>query len=119
MGQTTKYGTSGLMTQDATIDFFISYDDADLAWAEWIEWLLRMRGYRTHLEHWDVRPGQNMVLALDQALQVSKRMLALLSPGYLAALDKQPEWATAWQRDPTGVELRLVPVFVRACTPSG
>lgn len=103
----------------APVDFFISYNQADRAWAEWIAWQLEASGYSTLLQAWDIRAGNNFVLAMQDAAQRSQRTLAVLSKEYLAAKFTQPEWAAAFALDPTGKERRLLPVRVADCQPDG
>src|ERR671928_84442 len=95
-------------------DFFISYNRADRAWAEWIAWQLEDAGYTTVLQAWDFRPGANFVLEMLQAAK-ALRTVAVLSSEYLSALYTQPEWAAAFVQDPTGVRGALLPVRVRQC----
>jgi tetratricopeptide (TPR) repeat protein len=96
-------------------DFFISYNQADRPWAEWIAWQLDEAGYSTVLQAWDFRPGGNWVLAMQRATAEADRTLAVLSPEFLAAAHTQPEWAAAFAQDPTGEKGTLVPVRVRMC----
>ncbi len=42
-------------------DFFISYNQADRRWAEWIAWYLEEEGYTTVIQAWDFQPGSNSV----------------------------------------------------------
>jgi hypothetical protein len=107
------------MTQVASKDFFISYNKADRAWAEWIAWQLEAEGYSTILQAWDFRPGSNFILQMDIAAKAAKRTIAILSPNYFDAIYTQPEWAAALVQDPTGQEGKVLPVRVRECTPSG
>jgi len=100
-------------------DFFISYNKADREWAEWIAWQLEEAGYTTVLQAWDFRPGSNFVLDMQRASGEAQRMIAVLSPDYLAALYTQPEWAAAFARDPTGEKGTLLPVRVRECDLKG
>jgi len=100
-------------------DFLISYTRNDRPWAAWIAWQLEQAGYTTLLDVWDFRPGDNFVLAMQQATEQAERTLLVLSPDYLTALYPQPEWAAAFANDPTGTEKKLVPVRVRACEPPG
>jgi TIR domain len=104
------------MTEEATKDFFISYNKADRGWAEWIAWQLEAEGYSTIIQAWDFRPGGNFILEMDHATTVAKRTIAVLSPDYLDALFTKPEWAEAFRQDPTGKEGKLLPVRVRTCT---
>src|SRR5713101_4089153 len=83
-------------------DFFVSYNRADRAWAEWIAWQLEEAGYTTIVQAWDFRPGSNFVLDMQHAAVEGARTIAVLSPDYLAALFTQPEWAAAFAQDPTG-----------------
>jgi hypothetical protein len=47
-------------------DFFVSYNRADRAWAEWIAWQLEAAGYTTVLQAWDFRPGVNFALKMHE-----------------------------------------------------
>jgi len=100
-------------------DFFISYNKADLSWAEWIAWELEAAGYTTALQAWDFRPGSNFVLEMQKATTEGERTVAVLSPDYLAAQFTQPEWAAAFGKDPTGEKGILLPVRVRPCELEG
>jgi hypothetical protein len=98
---------------------FISYNQADRAWAEWIAWTLEEAGYRTVIQAWDFRPGCNFVLAMQEAAAETERTIAVLSPSYLGSLFTQPEWATAFSSDPTGQGRKLIPVRVQDCQVEG
>jgi len=100
-------------------DFFISRTGADKGWAEWVAWQLDEAGYSVVLQDWDFRPGQNFVVQMDQAAQVAKRTIAILSPNYLTVAFTAPEWAAAFVSDPKGEEGRLIPVRVRECVLDG
>src|SRR5579859_7542908 len=107
------------MSVDASTDFFISYNKADRAWAEWIAWQLEAEGYSTIIQAWDFRPGSNFILEMDKAAKEAKRTIAVFSPDYLDALYTQAEWAAALVQDPTGEQGKVLPVRVRECTPKG
>jgi tetratricopeptide (TPR) repeat protein len=96
-------------------DFFISYNKADRAWAEWIAWQLEEAGYSTEIQAWDFRPGSNFVLEMHRASQEAERTVAVLSLDYLQALYTQPEWAAAFAQDPKGEKQVLLPVRVEEC----
>jgi hypothetical protein len=42
-------------------DFFISYTQADLRWAEWIAWLREEGGHRVLIQAWDFVVGSNWI----------------------------------------------------------
>jgi len=100
-------------------DFFVSYNQADRSWAEWIAWHLEDAGYSVVIQAWDFRPGANFVLEMQRAATEATRTIAVLSPDYLAALFTQPEWAAAFAQDPTGEKGTLLPVRVRECDLAG
>lgn len=100
-------------------DFFISYNSADKAWAEWIAWTLEEAGHSTIVQAWHFRPGTNFVLQMDNAAKTAERTIAVLSPSYLRASFPPPEWAAAFARDPEGRRRTLVPVRVQECDIEG
>ncbi len=100
-------------------DFFISYNKADLAWAEWIAWQLEDVGFTTIIQEWDFLAGSNFVVNMQKAAAEATRTIAVLSPDYLAARYTQPEWAAAFAQDPTGEKGTLLPVRVRKCEING
>jgi TIR domain/NB-ARC domain len=92
-------------------DFFISYNQADRDWAEWIAWQLEDKGNTTVVQAWDFRG--NFVLEMDRAAKEAERTIAVLSPNYVQALFTQPEWAAAFAKDPTSEKNQLIPVRVK------
>jgi tetratricopeptide (TPR) repeat protein len=107
------------MTQGSAKDFFISYNKADRAWAEWVAWKLEEAGYTTILQAWDFSAGSNFVIEMHNAARNARRTIALLSPDYLQAHFTQPEWAAAFVQDPTGEKGTLLPVRVHPCKLDG
>jgi tetratricopeptide (TPR) repeat protein len=100
-------------------DFFVSYTSADLAWAEWIAQTLEDAGYRTIVQAWDFRPGQDFLHQMQQSTERTARTLAVLSPAYLDSAYGEAEWRSAFAQDPTGEQGLLVPVRVADITPPG
>src|SRR2546423_1105749 len=106
---------SNRVIQRSRKDFFISYTGTDQNWAEWIAWQLEEAGYSTILQAWDIRPGSNFVLEMDNATQEAERTITVLSPEYLNGSYTKAEWAAAFRRDPTGEQGILLPIHVREC----
>jgi tetratricopeptide (TPR) repeat protein len=106
-------GLSGL------VDFFVSYASADRPWAEWIAWELEEVGHRVIVQAWDMRPGSNFVVEMHEATRAGARMIAVVSPAFLASEYCLAEWTAAVKQDPTSSDRRLIPVRVRACEPDG
>lgn len=100
-------------------DFFISYTNADKAWAEWIAWQLETEDYTTVIKAWDFPPGANFVLEMQTASSKANQTIAVLSSDYLNATFTHPEWASAFAQDPTGVKRKLIPVRIKQIDPEG
>jgi hypothetical protein len=66
-------------------DFFISYNQADRQWAEWIAWALEEEGYSTVLQAWDFRPGCNFPLEMHKAIKDTERIILVLSQDFLGS----------------------------------
>jgi hypothetical protein len=115
------YGSGSSVAMDWQVqrDFFISYTQADHAWAEWLAWELEAAGYRTMLQAWDMPPGTAFAHAMDQALQTCRRIILVLSPSYLRSAMGEAEWRAGFVDDPSGEQRRLLPVRVERCEPKG
>ncbi len=96
-------------------DFFISYNNADKAWAEWIAWELEEANFTTIIPSWDFRPGANLIQEINTAIQEAQRTILVLSPDYLEAHNTQATWTAAFNRNPNGI----LPVQVRECKVEG
>ena len=42
---------------DDKCDFFVSYNEAERAWATWIAWQLEEAGYSVIIQAWDFHPA--------------------------------------------------------------
>ena len=100
-------------------DFFVSYTQADRAWAEWLAWELEAVGYTTVLQAWDMPAGTAFVHAMDQAVQHTRHTILVLSPAYLRSAMAEAEWRPGFKADPSGKQRRLLPVRVEECEPKG
>jgi tetratricopeptide (TPR) repeat protein len=94
-------------------DFFISYTQADRAWAEWIAWVLEAAQQSLRIQAWDFGAGKNFVVEMDTATREAERTLLVLSPDYLGSGFGKAEWAAAFAKDPTGEKGTILPVRVR------
>ena len=95
-------------------DFFISFNSADLAYAEAIDAALRMTGFTTYYHPRDLSAGGNIAIWMDEALEKSSQTLALYSPAYAsdrAIYSKSERYATWWQ-DPGSDKRKLIPILI-------
>jgi hypothetical protein len=73
-------------------DFFVSYAQADRAWAEWIAWTLEEDGHRVVIQAWDFVPGSNWVQKMQDGVREVRRTVAVLSAEYLQSVYGGAEW---------------------------
>ena len=100
-------------------DFFVSYTQADRAWAEWIAWTLEEDGHRVLVQAWDFVPGSNWIQQMHAGVRDAARTIAVLSEDYLRSVYGGAEWQAAWASDPGGQERKLLPVRVSDCRRKG
>jgi TIR domain len=100
-------------------DFFISYTQADRAWAKWIAWVLEEDGYHVLIQAWDFVPGTNWIHDMQAGTRDATRTIAVLSEAYLASVYGGAEWQAAWASDPGGAGRKLLPVRVQPCDRPG
>jgi hypothetical protein len=100
-------------------DFFISYTQADRAWAEWIAWVLEEDGYRVLVQAWDFVPGSNWIQGMQAGATRAARTIAVLSPAYLESKYGAAEWQAAWAADPEGTQRKLLVTRVKECDRPG
>ena len=96
-------------------DFFISYTQADRAWAEWIAQTLEEDEHHILVQAWDSGPGTNRVHDLRAGTRDAARTIAVLSGDYLTSVYGGAEWQAAWAGDPEGTGRKLLTVRVADC----
>jgi len=100
-------------------DFFVSYTQADRAWAEWIAWQLEQDGYQVLIQAWDMVAGVNWVHLMQEGIRGAGRTIAVLSPAYLESVFGTAEWEAAWRDDPLGEQRKLLVFRVGECDRPG
>jgi hypothetical protein len=100
-------------------DYFVSYASADRAWAEWIAWQLDAEGYTVVVQAWDFAPGRDWAHEMQYATTTAERVVAVLSPFYLASVHGGAEWRAFYAKDPSGERGLLLPVRVSDVEPPG
>ncbi|MEN3537955.1 toll/interleukin-1 receptor domain-containing protein [Microbispora sp. ZYX-F-249] len=102
-------------TENREKDFFVTYNGKDETWAKWIARTLEDAGYRTTIQAWDFRPGDNFMAEMDKALSGCRHVLGVLSPHYLSSMFTQAEWTAAYRQTLLGKERGFIPVRVAEC----
>ncbi|MBL7498781.1 toll/interleukin-1 receptor domain-containing protein [Frankia sp. CNm7] len=97
---------------DGKRDFFLSYAEEDLTWAEWIGWVLEEAGLRVTLHHWDTLPGMPWAARLDEGIRTTDYMLLVASAAYLRSPRTRAEWLAVWPDTLSGPSVTIIPVRV-------
>ncbi|WP_239309715.1 toll/interleukin-1 receptor domain-containing protein [Frankia sp. Cj3] len=98
----------------------MSYTEADREWAEWIAWQLEEAGgFRVLVQAWDLVPGTNFVVGMQNGVTRAARTVAVLSEAYGRSQFGTAEWQAAWAADPAGIARRLLVVRVEDCPRPG
>jgi hypothetical protein len=100
---------------DGRRDLFVSYTQADRAWAEWIAWQLEEDDYRILIQAWDMVPGADWAHQMQEGIQGAIRTIAVLSAAYLDSVFATAEWQAAWRDDPLGEQRKLLVFRVAEC----
>ncbi|MCM3923327.1 toll/interleukin-1 receptor domain-containing protein [Frankia sp. AiPs1] len=99
---------------DEGADFYISYVEADRAWAEWAAWQVEDAGHRVRIREWDFTVGSHIVGETQRAL-VAARTIAVVSTDYIRSAAVSAEWQAMLATDPSGEQRRLLVVRVEDC----
>ena len=91
-------------------DFFVSFNQADRAWATWIAWVLNANGHAVFFQDWDFRGS--FIEQMHQATLRSRKTLVVLSDSYLRSEYARSEAWAALARDPVGRQDRVVLIKV-------
>ena len=100
-------------------DFFVSHQQTDRTWAEWIAWQLEAAGHTVLLQLWDFVPGTNWIKLMQDGVSRSARVIVVLSPAYTGSVFGAAEWQAIWAHDPGGAERRVIPIRVADCERPG
>jgi hypothetical protein len=110
---------SRLIASAGPWDFFVSYTRVDEGWAEWIAWHLEDAGYRVLFQAWDMVPGSNWSVKMQDGITHADRTIAVLSKAYLGSVYGRQEWQSATLADPAGIHRKLVPIRIEDCDRPG
>jgi hypothetical protein len=102
-------------------DFFVSYNKAD---TEFVERLVKIieseeykgRALRCFYAPWDIRPGDNILLRIEQAETDSRFVGLVMSPDWVKSDWTKLERVIPVYEDPAGLKGRVIPILRRNCT---
>ena len=101
-------------------DVFVSYNRADVEFAERLVRRIEQEPYRErHLRcfyaPWDIEPGENILLKIENALLNSSFVGLIMSPEWLKSDWTTLERVIPVHEDPAGMKSRIIPILRRNC----
>lgn len=103
-------------------DVFISYNKADLEFAEKLanrlgKECINARPIRVFFDQWDIEPGENVLLKIESAESSSRFIVLIMSPDWLKSNWTTLERVTPVYDDPAGLKGRIIPIMRTLCEP--
>ena len=97
-------------------DFFISYNSADLEWAEWIARCLEDVGYTIILRSWNSSKVGDYLKELNYNSNYARGIIILLSADYFDMITSIDEWISTLINLAENKDNNLMTIKVRECS---
>lgn len=93
-------------------DVFLSYASEDKSWCEKLAERLVDKGVRVWFDGWILRPGHNIGVEINKAIETSRKMVAVWSSHYFEKEWTQAEAFGQLHDDPLGEGRHVIPVII-------
>jgi WD40 repeat protein len=103
------------MTTPFSYDVFLSHNSNDKPRVRRLADKLKAAGLRVWLDDWQIKPGDDIYLAVERGLEASRVQLLCLSPAALGSNWVTLERSTVLFRDPSNAGRRFVPLLLEDC----
>lgn len=110
-------GKDASMSEDRAFsyDVFVSYSSADKVRVRLLAQRLRHAGIVVWFDEWTIQPGDDIYLAVERGLELSRTLLLCLSPAALGSDWVGLERSTGLFRDPSNAGRRFIPILLEPC----
>jgi hypothetical protein len=103
-------------------DVYISYNKADLKFARKLADRIERQHIKGELikvffDEWDIEPGENILLKIEEAEPSSRFIVLIMSPEWLESNWTTLERVIPVYDDPSGLKGRIIPIMRRRCEP--
>jgi WD40 repeat protein/GTPase SAR1 family protein len=96
-------------------DVFLSHNHADKPRVRKLAEKLREAELRVWYDEWIVKPGDDIYLAVEDGLQITRTLVLCLSPAALGSDWVKLERSTVLFRDPSNAGRRFIPLLLESC----
>ena len=101
---------------DPSFDVFLSHNSKDKARVKALAERLSAMGLRVWFDDWNIKPGDDIYLAIERGLEAARKVVLCLSPAAVGSDWTGLERSTVLFRDPTNAGRRFVPLLLADCT---
>jgi hypothetical protein len=98
-----------------SVDVFISHSSRDGEFSHKLASDLQATGLRVWLDQWELRPGDSIAAAVEQAIGQSRYLLLVMSPDYFQSAWTMQEWRSALASELEGKGIKAIPLLYRDC----
>ena len=98
-------------------DVFLSHNRRQKPWVREFAQVLKAAGLKIFFDEESISPGEDIVRALESALENSKRVVFVITPSSLESDWVALETASAIYSDPAASKGKLVPVMLEGVDP--
>ncbi len=95
--------------------YFISYNNADLRWAEWLAWIIKVNECTPFIHAWEVGAGDDIIKWMNDCLEACDHIISLFSPEYLKADFSEAELNFGIYQSITNQTNKVIPMVVNKC----
>ena len=103
------------MTKEFKYDVFMSHNSKDKPRVRQLAEQLQRAGMRVWLDEWVIKPGENIVLAIERGLETSQTLILCMSESAFKSGWVGLERSTAIFRDPNNKYRRFIPLLLTDC----
>jgi hypothetical protein len=107
---------------DYRYDVFVSYTKVDLGFVKKLvrrieREHIKGRLIKVFFDEWDIEPGENILLKIEEAEPSSRFIILVMSPEWLESNWTTLERVIPVYDDPAGLKGRIIPIMRRRCEP--
>ncbi|MCA1604484.1 MAG: toll/interleukin-1 receptor domain-containing protein, partial [Acidobacteria bacterium] len=97
---------------DFRYDVFLSHNTGDKPQVRRLAERLKKAGLRVWFDEWVIRPGDDIYLAIEHALEAARVQVLCLSPAALGSEWVDLERSTVLFRNPSNSQRRFIPLLL-------
>src|SRR2546423_12790646 len=103
------------MSRDFQYDVFLSHNSKDKPRVRPLAERIRDNGARVWFDEWEIEPGDDIFLKIEQGLESSRTLILVMSSNSFDSDWVTMERNTSLFRDPVNIQRRFIPLLLEDC----